>query len=58
MFSVFKCRVYAAECRAIADCVGEARQDALTMAELWERLARETEDAVRRATRYIVGQAP
>ena len=46
MISAFKCRAYASECRAICDGMGEARSETLTMAAVWERLAREAEEAV------------
>ena len=57
MISAFKCRAYALECRDICDGMGEARSETLTMAELWERLAREAEEGVRRAPPHV-GRAP
>ena len=49
MKSPFECRRFAEECRALADGWNtERRQEVLRMADIWEDLARDRENAAKR----------
>jgi hypothetical protein len=49
MKSPFECRRYAEQCRAMANGLNqERRRDVLRMADIWEDLARDSENAASR----------
>lgn len=58
MKSAIECRERAQSCRALAkDTSGDRRQQTLRMAETWESLARDREDACRRVVKGMLRAA-